>query len=123
MISNDNILNASAFVMLLLLLLWGMCFFLFVYKRLGGPKLGKESFLYFNFMFFKRDVLSNFALIFLVLGYMAAAIVEYRRGFDELILASNLSGGVSFFLFALYGKYFYKEPIDDKKPFFLLRCF
>lgn len=123
MISNDIILNASSFMLLLLLLLWGVCFFIFVYRNLGGTKIGKDSLLYFNYMFFKRDILSNSALIFLVFGYVAAAIAEYRRGFDNLSLISNLFGGMSFFLFALYGKYFYQGVIDDKKPFFLLRFF
>lgn len=123
MISNDIILNASSFMLLLLLLLWGVCFFIFVYRNLGGIKVGKDSLLYFNYMFFKRDILSNSALIFLVLGYVAAAIAEYRREFDNLSLISNLFGGMSFFLFALYGKYFYQGLIDDKKPFFFIKVF
>ncbi|MFS2224862.1 hypothetical protein [Pantoea sp. B65] len=123
MISNDIILNASSFMLLLLLLLWGVCFFIFVYRNLGGTKLGKDSLLYFNYMFFKRDILSSCALIFLVLGYVAAAIAEYRRGLDNLSLISNLSGGMSFFLFALYGKYFYQGLIDNEKPFFFIKVF
>ncbi|HAF2130466.1 TPA: hypothetical protein G9F27_004760 [Salmonella enterica] len=119
MISNDIILNASSFMLLLLLLLWGVCFFIFVYRNLGGAKIGKDSLLYFNYMFFKRDILSNSALIFLVFGYVAAAIAEYRRGFDNLSLISNLFGGMSFFLFALYRKYFYQGVIDDKNNFFI----
>lgn len=110
-------------MLLLLLLLWGVCFFIFVYRHLGGPKIGKDSLLYFNYMFFKRDVLSSCALVFLVLGYVAAAIAEYRRGLDNLSLISNLLGGMSFFLFALYGKYFYKGLIDDEKPFFFIKVF
>ncbi|EHJ3658841.1 hypothetical protein J9T75_004102 [Salmonella enterica] len=123
MISNDIILNASSFMLLLLLLLWGVCFFIFVYRNLGGTKVGKDSLLYFNYMFFKRDILSNSALIFLVLGYVAAAIAEYRREFDNLSLISNLFGGMSFFLFALYGKYFYQGLVDDRKPFFFINVF
>lgn len=123
MISNDIILNASACMLLLLLFLWGVCFFIFVYRKLGGAKVGKDSLLYFNYMFFKRDILSCCALIFLVLGYVAAAIAEYRRGFDDLLLISNLSGGISFFLFALYGKYFYQGLIDDEKPYFFIKVF
>lgn len=99
MISNDNVLNASSFMLLFFLFLLGVCFFIFVYKNIGGTKVGKDSFLYFNYMFFKRGALSNSALIFLVLGYVAAAIAEYRRGFDDLSLISNLSGGMSFFSF------------------------
>ncbi|MEI7124032.1 hypothetical protein WCU76_02730 [Pectobacterium versatile] len=123
MISNDIILNSSSFMMLFFLLLWGVCFFIFVYRNLGGPKVGKDSLLYFNFMFFKHNILSNCALIFLVLGYVAAAIAEYRREFNGLLLMSNLAGGGSFFFFALYGKYFYQGLIDDEKSFFLLRFF
>jgi len=98
-------------------------FFIFVYRNLGGAKVGKDSLLYFNYMFFKRDFLSSSALIFLVLGYVAAAIAEYRRDFDNLLLVSNLSGGISFFLFAMYGKYFYQGLIDYKKTFFFIRVF
>ncbi|WP_421507596.1 hypothetical protein [Erwinia rhapontici] len=123
MISNDIYLNASSFMMLFFLLLWGVCFFIFVYRRLGGPKIGKDSLLYFNFMFFKRDTLSNCALMLLVLAYIAAAIAEHRRVFDNLLLISNLSGGISFFLFALYGKYFYQGLVDDKKSLFFIRIF
>lgn len=110
-------------MLLLLLLLWGGCFFIFVYRNLGSTKVGKDSLLYFNYMFFKRNFLSSSALIFLVLGYVAAAIAEYRRDFDNLSLVSNLSGGISFFLFAMYGKYFYQGLIDDKKQFFFIRVF
>lgn len=74
-------------------------------------------------MFFKRDVLSNCALVFLVLGYMAAAIAEYRRVADNLLLISNFSGGFSFLLFALYGKYFHQGLTDDEKPFYFLKVF
>ncbi|MGQ9454125.1 hypothetical protein ACP4QI_022055 [Leclercia sp. TB492] len=123
MISNDIIINISSLMLLMFLLLWGGCFFIFVYRYLGGPKVGKDSLLYFNYMFFKRDILSSCALTFLVLGYVAAAIAEYRRGFDSLLLIANLSGGMSFFLFALYGKYFYQGGIDDEKPFFFIRIF
>ncbi|RAT09874.1 hypothetical protein AU489_16995 [Lonsdalea populi] len=123
MISNDIILNLSSFMTLFFLSLWGVCFFVFVYRNLGGPKVGKDSLLYFNFMFFKHNMLSNCALIFLVLGYIAAAIAEYRSGFNSLLLMSNLAGGVSFFFFALYGKYFYKGLIDDEKSFFFIRVF
>ncbi|WP_223811761.1 MULTISPECIES: hypothetical protein [unclassified Pantoea] len=98
-------------------------FFIFVYRNLGSTKVGKDSLLYFNYMFFKRNFLSSSALIFLVLGYVAAAIAEYRRDFDNLSLVSNLSGGISFFLFAMYEKYFYQGLIDDKKPFFSLGFF
>ncbi|WP_113628152.1 hypothetical protein [Pectobacterium peruviense] len=123
MISNDIVLNLSSFMMLFFLLLWGVCFFIFVYRNLGGPKVGKDSLLYFNFMFFKRSILSNCALIFLVLGYITAAIAEYRREFNNLLLISNLAGGISFFLFALYGKYFYQGLIDDEKSFYFIKVF
>ncbi|MCD2358470.1 hypothetical protein ACTUSZ_17785 [Pantoea eucalypti] len=123
MISNDIIFNVSSFMLLCFLLLWGGCFFIFVYKNLGGAKVGKDSMLYFNYMFFKRDALSNCALVFLVLGYMSAAIAEYRRGADELLLMSNFSGGLAFFLFALYGKYFHQGFTDDKSPFYFIKVF
>jgi hypothetical protein len=86
----------------------GVCFFIFVYRNLGGTKVGKDSLLYFNYMFFKRDILSNSALIFLVLGYVAAAIAEYRREFDNLSLISNLFGGMSFFSLRYMGNAFTK---------------
>jgi len=123
MISTDIIFNASSFMLLLFLILWGGCFFIFVYKNLGGAKIGKDSLLYFNYMFFKRDSLSNCALVFLVLGYISAAIAEYRRSSDSLLLISNLCGGNSFLLFALYGKYFHQGLTDDERPFYFIKVF
>jgi len=109
--------------MLFFLLAWGPCFFLFVYQRLGGSKVGKDSLLYFNFMFFKRDILANFSLVFLVLGYMSAAIVEYRGEFDYSMLLANLSGACSFLLFAIYGRFFYHDAIEYEKSFFFIKFF
>ncbi|EKS7794163.1 hypothetical protein JGK43_002498 [Edwardsiella piscicida] len=123
MISNDMIINTSSLIMLFFLLAWGGCFFVFVYKKLGEPKVSRDSLLYFNFMFFKRGALASFSISFLVLGYMSAAFVEYRREFNELILLANLMGGMSFFLFAIYGRYFYHDDIEDKKSFFFIKVF
>jgi len=118
MISSDMTLNLSGFMMLLFLLAWGACFFIFVYKKLGEPKVGKDSLLYFNFMFFKRDVLENISLTFLVLSYISAALVEYRREFDEYMLLANLAGAISFVLYAAYGLYFFNDKVECEKSFF-----
>lgn len=123
MISNDIIVNTFSFIMLALLLLWGICFFIFTYKKIGGPRIGKESLLYFNFMFFKKDTLSTVALSSLVLAYMAAAVCEFRRGSDDLLLTANLAGSVSFIFFGVYGRFFYRKEHDDKNPFFFIKVF
>lgn len=123
MTSNDMILNMSSIIMLTLLLSWGACFFIFVYKNLGGPKIGRDSLLYFNFMFFSRSVLSGLSLTFLVLAYMAAAITEYRRDFNDSMLIANVIGVISLLLFGLYGRFFYNYNIDDMKPFFFIKIF
>ncbi|EMB2781816.1 hypothetical protein U8017_005005, partial [Escherichia coli] len=123
MISNDVILNVSSLMMLFFLFAWGGCFFIFVYRVLGGPRVGRDSLLYFNFIFFKNSVLANVALYFLVLGYMSAAFVEYRREDDFLMLLANLMGGGAFLFFGIYGKYFYHDAIEDKKPFFFINVF
>lgn len=57
MISNDVILNVSSLMMLFFLFAWGGCFFIFVYRVLGGPKVGRDSLLYFDFIFFLRIML------------------------------------------------------------------
>ncbi|EOT8212269.1 hypothetical protein [Escherichia albertii] len=54
---------------------------------------------------------------------MSAAFVEYRREDDFLMLLANLMGGGAFLSFGIYGKYFYHDAIEDKKPFFLLMFF
>lgn len=123
MISSDVILNVSSLMMLFFLFAWGVCFFIFVYRVLGGPKVGRDSLLYFDFIFFKNNVLANISLSFLVLGYISAALVEYRRGGDSLILLANLMGGGAFLFFGVYGKYFYHDAIEDKKYSFLLMFF
>ncbi|WP_032984449.1 hypothetical protein, partial [Cronobacter condimenti] len=123
MISNDTVLNTSSLMMFLFLFAWGICFVIFIYKVLGGPKVGRDSFLYFNFIFFKRDTLANISLCFFVLSYLSQALAEYRRGFDDLTLLANLMGGGSFLLFGIYGKYFYCDTIEDENPFFFINIF
>ncbi|EOC1327946.1 hypothetical protein ACI09X_004156 [Cronobacter dublinensis] len=123
MISNDMVLNASLLMMLFFLFAWGVCFVIFIYKVLGGPKAGRDAFLYFNFIFFKRDTLANVSLCFFVLSYLSEAFAEYIRGVDDLMLLANLMGGASFLLFGIYGKYFYCETIEDKHPLFFINIF
>ncbi|EOV8987381.1 hypothetical protein ACN6UZ_001186 [Cronobacter dublinensis] len=123
MISTDIVIKESSLMMLFFLFVWGVCFVIFIYKVLGGPKAGRDSFLYFNFIFFKRDTLANISLCFFVLSYLSEAFAEYRRGVDNLMLLGNLMGGASFLLFGIYGKCFYCDVIEDKKPFFFINVF
>ncbi|MGT3873691.1 hypothetical protein [Escherichia coli] len=123
MISSDIILNASSLMMLFFLFAWGGCFFIFVYRVLGGPRVGRDSLLYFNFIFFKNSVLANVALYFLVLGYMSAAFVEYRREDDFLMLLANLMGGALFFFLVYTVSISIMMPLRIKNHFFLLMFF
>ncbi|WP_244577014.1 hypothetical protein [Escherichia coli] len=123
MISSDIILNASSLMMLFFLFAWGGCFFIFVYRVLGGPRVGRDSLLYFNFIFFKNSVLANVALYFLVLGYMSAALVEYRREDDFLMLLATLMGGALFFFLVYTVSISIMMPLRIKNHFFLLMFF
>lgn len=51
MISNDIVINTLSLMMLFFLFAWGGGV-IYIYKVLGGPKVGMDSFLYFNFIFF-----------------------------------------------------------------------
>ncbi len=117
MISSDIILNASSLMMLFFLFAWGGGF-IFVYRVLGGPRVGRDSLLYFNFIFFKNSVLANVALYFLVLGYMSAAFVEYRREDDFLMLLANLMGGALFFFLVYTVSISIMMPLRIKNHFF-----
>lgn len=123
MISNDIVINTLSLMMLFFLFAWGGCFFIYIYKVLGGPKVGTDSFLYFNFIFFKRKTLANISFCFFVLSHIFQALAEYRRGGDDLMLLANLMGGASYLLFGIYGKYFYCDIVEDEKPFFFISVF
>ena len=68
-------------------------------------------------------MLSNIALSSLVLAYIAAAISEFRKNADDIMLVANLLGSASFILFGIYGRYFYQDCIDEKKPLFFIEIF
>lgn len=123
MISDDIILNTFALVKIFSMFAFGVCFFIFVRKILGGAAVGKDSFLFFNYMIFKRSVLSNSSVIIFFLALFAAVVVEFRRRGNDIALLANIAGGVSFPLFAAYGKFFYKGVVADKKPFFFIKVF
>lgn len=123
MISNDILFNVLSVMMLFFLIMFAGCFFIFVYKVLGGPRVGRDSFLFFNFIFFRRNILSGLALIFLVLAYAAEAFAQLREGASITSLLANVSGSLSILLFGVYGKYLYRGVIDDKNPFFFIKVF
>lgn len=123
MISNDSIFNLAALGMLMLMFLWAICFFVFVYKKLGGPKVGRDALYFLNYMFFKKEFLSNLSLLLLLLAYILGAVIIYRQNFIFLLLLGNLSGATSLLLFSVYGRYFYNEIFDEKDKFIFLRVF
>lgn len=123
MISNDIVFNVLSMMMLFSLIMFAGCFFIFVYKVLGGPKVGRDSFLFFNFIFFRHSILSGLALIFLVLAYMAEAFAHFREDAGIIPLLANASGSLSILLFGIYGKYLYRGVIDDENPFFFIKVF
>lgn len=63
MISSDIILDASSLMMLFFLFAWGGV--IFVYRVLGGPRVGRDSLLYFNFIFLRIVFLQMLLSIFL----------------------------------------------------------
>ena len=65
MISNDVILNVSSLMMLFFFVCMGGGFFFFVYRVLGGPKVGRDSLLYFDFIFLRIMLLQIFLSLFL----------------------------------------------------------
>lgn len=123
MISDDIILNTFALVKIFSMFAFGVCFFIFVRKVLGGAAVGRDSFLFLNYMLFKRSVLSNSSVILFALALFAGAVVEFRRRGNDVALLANIAGGMSFPLFAAYGKFFYKGVVADKKPFFFIKTF
>lgn len=92
---SDFILVCITFSLLMIL---GFIFFVFVYKILGGPRKGLESFYFFDFVFFESTFLSNLSAFLLLIIYIIGSAHEWEHASIRYMLISGIAANLSFFI-------------------------
>ncbi|EDB5720651.1 hypothetical protein A9563_08940 [Salmonella enterica subsp. enterica serovar Rubislaw] len=96
-------------------------FVLFIYKELGGIKVGRDSFLFFDYMFFgsgwKANIPSMSMLIVALMGLAQDYIKNYN--FENLLI--NSLGVLAAVLFFIHGRFLSGVSYSNGKKIIFFR--
>lgn len=114
----------SASLTIFCMLLFFVCFFLFAYLKSGRVSLGKDTFLFFDFMLFKSSLPSNLSAISIAGALIFGNLFDYIRNQNASTLYVNSIGFISTLVFFVHCRFFsaikYNENhIKCIKEFFL----
>ena len=106
----DMILNdfyyAIIAVTLCFMLVFIACFVRFIYKELGGVKVGKDSFLFFDYMLFDADWKSNLPALAMALTLLSGYLFDYIRNYNAATLYINIIGFLGMLFLFVHCRFF-----------------
>ncbi|MDN0117975.1 hypothetical protein QVN83_03185 [Yersinia frederiksenii] len=105
MISNDFIFYFSLLLAIFFMVTLTIFFVFFIYKELGGVKVGRDSFLFFDYMLFGSGWKANIPVLSMLLAFISLAFLEYIRGNDSDFYV-NAIGFIAIFLFFVHCRFF-----------------
>lgn len=105
MTSNDFYFYVFLFSSVFFMFVFFAFFVFFIYKELGGVKVGRDSFLFFDYMFFgsgwKADLPSMSMLIVVLTGLAQ----DYIKNYNLENLFINFLGVLAAVLFFIHGRF------------------
>jgi hypothetical protein len=87
----------------------------FIYKELGGVKVGKDSLLFFDFMLFSSGWKSNIPALAMLLAIIFGNCFDYFRNHDIAVIYVNTIGVIAMFFFFIHCRVFSQVIYDGKK--------
>jgi len=120
--SLNNLHYISIFFILLSMIVFFACFVHFICKELGGVRIGRDTFLFFDFMFFGSGFKSNIATLAMAVIILFSRLSVYGKSHD---LTALYEGFISFFamFFLLMHCRFFSQISYDKGSIKLIREF
>ena len=92
-------------------------FALFIYKDLGGVKFARDSFLFFDYIFFSSDMRANASALSVICVFIFGLAFDHNRN----PLVKNYLVDIVWFLgvvlFFIHCRFFYNIEIGDKNYF------
>lgn len=115
----NNIYFINIATILLCMLVFIAFFVHFIYKGLGGVKVGKDSFLFFDFMLFSSGWKSNIPALAMALALIFGNYFDYIRNHDIAVIYVNAIGIIAMFFFFIHCRLFSPVIYDGKKIQFI----
>lgn len=96
-----------------------VCFVRFVYKDLGGVKVGKDAFLFFDYMFFGSGWKSNLPVLAFILTLVFGNCFDYIKDHDSNTIQISMIGFLAMTMFFIHCRFFSKLSFDAQKIKFI----
>ncbi|HEN3638655.1 TPA: hypothetical protein U5E40_003322 [Yersinia enterocolitica] len=119
----NNAYYINIAVTLLFMLVFIACFVRFIYKELGGVKIGKDSFLFFDFMLFCSGWKSDIPALAMVLTLFFGNFIDYTRNYNTDIIHVNIIGFFAMLLLFVHCRFFSGVVYDGKRVKFIKEFF
>jgi len=88
------------------MLMFILCFFLFYFSELGKVSMGKDTFLFFDFILFRSGWVPNASAISIAGTFFFGNLFDYARHQNISILYINLVGFIATLLFFIHCRFF-----------------
>ncbi|KFB96933.1 hypothetical protein GTGU_04662 [Trabulsiella guamensis ATCC 49490] len=105
MISNNFYYYALLFTSVFFMLLFFVFFVLFIYKELGGVKIGRDSFLFFDYMLFGTGWKANIPALSVFFITFLSVVQDYILNSDFKAIRANVIGILAAFLLFIHCRY------------------
>lgn len=119
----DNLYSINMILMLFLMLLFSACFVRFIYKELGGVKVGRDSFLFFDYMLFCSGWKANLPASTLALVSIFGSLYEYIKTDDMKTLYASIICFFAALALFIHCRFFSDIFYDGKKIKFIRELF
>jgi len=81
-------------------------FVFFIYKELGGVKVGRDSFLFFDYMFFSSGWRANLPAFVILLTLLLGNLIDYKRVGDVNNVYINSIGILAMIFLFIHCRFF-----------------
>jgi hypothetical protein len=95
----------SLALVLLCMLVFFACFVRFIYKELGGIKVGKDSLLFFDFMLFGSGWKSDTPVVAMAGALFFGNLFDYIRNYNIAVVYINIIGFLATFLLFVHCRF------------------
>lgn len=121
MTSNDFYFYILLFASIFFMFVFFAFFVRFIYKELGGVKVGRDSFLFFDYMLFGSGWRSDIPSISIFLILLTGLAQDYVKNYSFENLYINSLGFFAVFLFFVHGRFLSGVSYSNGKKIMFFR--
>lgn len=123
MISNDILSSFLLFMLALSILCFTILFALFIYKELGGVKFGRDSFLFFDYIFFCSGMKPNISALSVFFVFLFGVSLDYNLNTHFGNSLGDILWGVGIVLFFIHCRFYSNLEYKKNRIAFIRELF